>query len=887
MGCVLSLHRIGAIVVILVVLTFNVHLQVVNIKVSATVTAHDVTRITTGRICSIRDHKKDSRSRSRHSPDLIHHDGQGHYRRRRQCYPCRIPSTVVSCLVENGVFLVENDPSASGGTNATDQNGVVNRTIPEFEDGVEKMYYKDNLARIPDVNDTRRAFYTYQWFLDIPSSAINHDVVGDSLLPIPIPSDHHIIQKADRYFLQFRGISYRSTVYYRYGHGDDDNDGNEDYDGGLPFQTIIIHGTVDGMWRRQTVDVTPYVYNNTLHKIHLVVEPPLHPGIVSARCPPPTSLSSSSSSSKEQPASDNSAFVVGKSSEDYDSDDQPPPCGQGGDHQLAQDAGAMQFAAGWDWSQGIPDRVTGIFDTVQLLRIRDGGVRIQDSYLRTLSISCGTQHEMDDDYDHDYDSKLTIAVVAVETTLVNSLNVPVTGSICLEVVDDKHIGGSGYRTFQGRSSRDGHDDTVIILRRQSITLDALETRVHEWNNLTLTGVRLWWPHTLGEPYLYTGKVYFVPDWEGTDEHKQGDEVVSDQDEWNIGIRMVSTSICPRSGGRAFLINRHRVFLQGGNWIATDAMLQRGTRERYFSEVFLHQFAGLNLIRVWGGGVTERPEFYDACDELGILVLQEFWMSGDNNGRWAGSYDWPLDHDLYLDQALDMVLMIRKHPSLLFWCAGNELWPLSMNPPPKIQEGLRQIINRVDKDRFLIMSSMDGGLKGGNMSEHMDTFALSVEDGPYDMLTPVTYFAERNPGMKNGTTTVAAFQPEVGSSGMPRYRSLQRMGLAENETDFPDESRKYVPMLWEYHKYQSFVLRDVVNNNTFSDGIVAYGKPRTVQEYVARAQLLCLQQYQSLFEGFTSKMFDVDPRVLDACFFRIVELTHSNKIESIGSEPSTT
>jgi hypothetical protein len=101
----------------------------------------------------------------------------------------------------------------------------------------------------------------------------------------------------------------------------------------------------------------------------------------------------------------------------------------------------------------------------------------------------------------------------------------------------------------------------------------------------------------------------------------------------------------------------------------------------------------------------------------------------------------------------------------------------------------------------------------------------------------------------------AFQPGVGSSSMPRYRTLQRMGLADNDTDFPDESRKYIPMLWEYHKYQSFVLRDGPNNNTLSDGILAYGKPRTIQEYVARAQLICLQQYQSLFEGFTSKMFD--------------------------------
>jgi len=42
---------------------------------------------------------------------------------------------------------------------------------------------------------------------------------------------------------------------------------------------------------------------------------------------------------------------------------------------------------------------------------------------------------------------------------------------------------------------------------------------------------------------------------------------------------------------------------------------------------------LNLLRVWGGGITERPEFYDACDKCGLLVMQDFWMTGDCNGRW--------------------------------------------------------------------------------------------------------------------------------------------------------------------------------------------------------------------------------------------------------------
>jgi mannosylglycoprotein endo-beta-mannosidase len=49
---------------------------------------------------------------------------------------------------------------------------------------------------------------------------------------------------------------------------------------------------------------------------------------------------------------------------------------------------------------------------------------------------------------------------------------------------------------------------------------------------------------------------------------------------------------------------------------------------------MHQQMGLNLIRVWGGGLTERPEFFEACDELGVLVMQEFWMSGAKNATFC-------------------------------------------------------------------------------------------------------------------------------------------------------------------------------------------------------------------------------------------------------------
>lgn len=452
---------------------------------AAGVGAHDVTPVTRGKICSIRRPQLGS---SDNGSAVVHDDddpGNPRRRRRRECYPCRIPSTVVGCLVENGLFLGED-----GG--ATRHGGD---QFPSFQDSSEKIYYKDNLAKIPDVNDTGREFYTYRWFLEIPSPI---QVVDSARSPSQNERQrferkdgngpYH--QVRDQFFLQLRGISYRSTIYYQFG---DDVDADSDDDEGC-INCVVIRETADGMWHRHTVDVTAYAYNNTLHKIFVLVEPPLHPGIASSHCPPPPKPKPPPT---PKPLSPHTPSIDGYSNKDDDEPPPPPPCGQGGDHQLAQDAGAMQFAAGWDWSQGIPDRVTGIFDKVELLRVRGGGVRIQDSYLRTTSILCDAGMDDSDDDCIDHDTNQTGALASVETTMSNHLDVPVSGTIWLEVVD-RNRRGSGCSNLGAKACRE-HNDTVMISVNQSVTLAAMETRVHEWNNLTLKGVRLWWPHTMGEP----------------------------------------------------------------------------------------------------------------------------------------------------------------------------------------------------------------------------------------------------------------------------------------------------------------------------------------------------------------------------------------------------
>ena len=59
-----------------------------------------------------------------------------------------------------------------------------------------------------------------------------------------------------------------------------------------------------------------------------------------------------------------------------------------------------------------------------------------------------------------------------------------------------------------------------------------------------------------------------------------------------------------------------------------------------------------------------------------FLLKEFWMTGDNNGRWAGNYSWPDSHTLYMSHVRDAIRMLRIHPSLLFWNGCNECYPAS-------------------------------------------------------------------------------------------------------------------------------------------------------------------------------------------------------------------
>ena len=251
-------------------------------------------------------------------------------------------------------------------------------------------------------------------------------------------------------------------------------------------------------------------------------------------------------------------------------------------------------------------------------------------------------------------------------------------------------------------------------------------------------------------------------------------------------------------------------------------------ERYDAEIRLHSEMNMNMIRVWGGGLTERPEFYDACDKYGILVWQDLWISGDCNGEWpdpvkkesqARRKAYPDSHTLFLESVIDQVKMLRNHPSLYLWCGSNETLP-----PADILKALeKDIFPLLDPGRFFLEYSTSPKLMTNTIG--------GVGDGPYGIREPESVFTERS----------FPFNPETGSIGIPNYDGLKKI-IPADEMVPPQRFRE--SKSWSYHKYLPLL--------DFPD---RYGKVKDIEDFCFKAQLVSYEQYRALQEGYNYKMWD--------------------------------
>jgi len=168
--------------------------------------------------------------------------------------------------------------------------------------------------------------------------------------------------------------------------------------------------------------------------------------------------------------------------------------------------------------------------------------------------------------------------------------------------------------------------------------------------------QLWWPNDLGDQPLYKAEIFLSSNGNIVDSH----QVV-------FGIRTID--MAPLPGGPqpdkynwTFVINNRPMFVKGTGWCTMDALLDF-SKERYERFLTIAKDQHIQMLRAWGGGLPETDEFYELCDELGILVMQE-WPTA-----WNSHNTQP--YEMLEETVVRNTLRLRNHPSLVMWGAGNE------------------------------------------------------------------------------------------------------------------------------------------------------------------------------------------------------------------------
>lgn len=212
-------------------------------------------------------------------------------------------------------------------------------------------------------------------------------------------------------------------------------------------------------------------------------------------------------------------------------------------------------------------------------------------------------------------------------------------------------------------------------------------------DITIPNSKLWNPVGLGIPNLYEVRLSLKR------KNVSVDKIVFD-----YGIRIIEqvATAGPRTADRwqnwQFVVNGRKLFVKGMNWTPADVLLDL-PEERYRWALRAAKDMGVQLIRVWGGGLIETEEFYKICNELGIMVWQDFPIGNQDTP------DYP--QDVWEAQVVRNIFRLRNHPSLAVWCGGNEFNPYSFGNAASIGI-LERSLQTFDNTRMFVRTTPDAG-----------------------------------------------------------------------------------------------------------------------------------------------------------------------------------
>ncbi|XP_023780424.1 beta-mannosidase isoform X1 [Cyanistes caeruleus] len=288
-------------------------------------------------------------------------------------------------------------------------------------------------------------------------------------------------------------------------------------------------------------------------------------------------------------------------------------------------------------------------------------------------------------------------------------------------------------------------------------------------------VEAWWPNGHGKQTGYNMTTTFMME--------AGCQIEKFSKVYFRTVELVQEPI-PGSPGLSFYfrINGRPIFIKGSNWIPADSFQDRVTYDTLRLLLKSAADANMNALRVWGGGVYEQDEFYDICDEIGIMIWQDFMFACalyPTNQNYLESVRAEVSHQ---------VRRLKSHPSIILWSGNNENEAaIASNwfsiPYPDIGvyikdyvtlyvNNIREIVLSEDKSRPFVASSPTNGLE-------------SVKEGwlsrdPYDTHYGDTHFYDYNSDCWNWTVyPKTRFASEYGFQSWPSFSTIEKVSSPED------------------------------------------------------------------------------------------------------------
>jgi hypothetical protein len=327
-----------------------------------------------------------------------------------------------------------------------------------------------------------------------------------------------------------------------------------------------------------------------------------------------------------------------------------------------------------------------------------------------------------------------------------------------------------------------------------------------------------------------------------------DGKTSDKENTTFGIREVTNEIkkIGNDYGRVFFINGQRVFCKGG-WLQPDA-LQNMNEKRVYDEARLLAKANVNMVA--SEDAPSPPDIVlDSYDKYGLMCWETFYQCYRMFPGDTITENNPADHALALREAQDIIKRYRNHPSLVIWCAANEV-----TVAEDIYTPLRKFVADLDGSRpFLSASSTSWDIDKLTPYIKADLPLGTTDDGDPDYnWNPEHFYFD-----KILEVNKQAFRNELGVASVPVYSSLKKFipkfSKDTKSAIFPLDSTWAEHGAWDDNNYAFRGYDNAIRT--------LYGKPEDVEDYAKKAQYVNANSYRAMFEAANHRMWTITSGVM--------------------------